>query len=179
MTHTPPSPAKQMVYLYPRFYNCSVPAAFLADLPQLAHLCEGAKPPLASDKKVEQLFSVRGDKFVSFVKSERFVDGKVFYVFSWFIFYILPIYLLLLCRTKKKEVAQPLLALKHLLLENSKLQLWTFHTTQKHLSILSCFQVFWHRYSLSGADTLSSQNCEVLEHTPPQTYKPSPNQYDQ
>lgn len=93
-----------MVYLYPRFYNCSVPAAFLADLPQLAHLCEGAKPPLASDKKVEQLFSVRGDKFVSFVKSERFVDGKVFYVFSWFIFYILPIYLLLLCRTKKKKL---------------------------------------------------------------------------
>ncbi len=67
-----------MVFLYPRFYNCSVPAAFAADLPQLAQLCEGIKPPLASDKRVDQLFSVQGDKFVSFVKSERFVDGKIF-----------------------------------------------------------------------------------------------------
>ncbi|XP_042368042.1 deoxyribonuclease-2-beta [Plectropomus leopardus] len=66
--------AKQMVYLYPRFYNCSVPAAFLADLPQLVQLCEGSKLPLASDKSVEQLFSIRGDKIVSFVKSESFVD---------------------------------------------------------------------------------------------------------
>ncbi|XP_047442300.1 deoxyribonuclease-2-beta [Mugil cephalus] len=66
--------AQQLVYLYPRFYNCSVPAAFLADLPQLAQLCEGSKPQLASNKRVEQLFSVRGEKFVSFVKSEHFVD---------------------------------------------------------------------------------------------------------
>ncbi|KAM6938360.1 deoxyribonuclease-2-beta-like isoform 1-T1 [Lycodopsis pacificus] len=66
--------AKQMVYLYPRFYNCSVPAAFMADLPQLAVLCKGSKPPLPSDKRVDQLFSLQGDKFVSFVKSERFVD---------------------------------------------------------------------------------------------------------
>ncbi|KAL7396339.1 hypothetical protein ABVT39_004511 [Epinephelus coioides] len=66
--------AKQMAYLYPRVYNCSVPVAFLADLPQLAQLCEGSKPPLASDKRVEQLFSVEGEKFASFVKSERFVD---------------------------------------------------------------------------------------------------------
>ncbi|XP_051231941.1 deoxyribonuclease-2-beta isoform X2 [Dicentrarchus labrax] len=67
--------AKQMAYIYPRFYNCSVPAAFLVDLPQLAQLCEGTKPTLASDKRVEQLFSTQGDKFVSFVKSEHFVDG--------------------------------------------------------------------------------------------------------
>lgn len=79
-----------MVYLYPRFYNCSVPAAFLADLPQLAQLCEGSKPPLASDKRVEQLFSMQGEKFVSFVKSERYVDGKIFlaycgsFIFSFF-----------------------------------------------------------------------------------------------
>lgn len=66
--------AKQLAYLYPRFYNCSVPVAFLADLPQLAQLCEGSKPQLTSNKRVEQLFSVRGEKFVSFVKSEHFVD---------------------------------------------------------------------------------------------------------
>ncbi|XP_026179268.1 deoxyribonuclease-2-beta [Mastacembelus armatus] len=65
---------KQMVYIYPRFYNCSVPAAFLVDLPQLAQLCAGSKPALTKDKSVEQLFSVQGDRFVSFVKSEHFVD---------------------------------------------------------------------------------------------------------
>ncbi|XP_041862339.1 deoxyribonuclease-2-beta isoform X2 [Melanotaenia boesemani] len=66
--------AQQLVYLYPRFYNCSVPPAFLADLPQLAQLCEGSKPPLSSNKREEQLFSMRGDKFISFVKSEQLVD---------------------------------------------------------------------------------------------------------
>lgn len=80
---SPPSPAKQMAYLYPRFYNCSVPAAFSADLPQLAQLCEGTKPTLASDKSAQQLFTIRGDKFLSFVKSESFVDGKIFLTYSW------------------------------------------------------------------------------------------------
>lgn len=70
------SPAKQMAYLYPRFYNCSVPAPFLGDLPQLAQLCNGAKPPLASDKGVEHISSVRGEKFISFAKSSEYVDGK-------------------------------------------------------------------------------------------------------
>ncbi|CAG5864414.1 unnamed protein product [Menidia menidia] len=64
----------QLAYLYPRFYNCSVPSAFMADLPQLAQMCEGSKPTLASNRKVEQLFSLQGEKFVSFVKSEHFVD---------------------------------------------------------------------------------------------------------
>ncbi|CAN9500367.1 unnamed protein product [Ophioblennius macclurei] len=66
--------AKQLAYLYPRFYNCSVPDAFSADLPQLVQLCEGSKPQLTSNKRVEQLFSAQGEKFVSFVKSEHFVD---------------------------------------------------------------------------------------------------------
>ncbi|KAK2835452.1 hypothetical protein Q5P01_015936 [Channa striata] len=66
--------AKQLVYIYPRFYNCSVPAPFLVDLPQLAQLCEGSKPQLTADRKAEELFSIQGDKFVSFVKSEHFVD---------------------------------------------------------------------------------------------------------
>ncbi|XP_029939850.1 deoxyribonuclease-2-beta [Salarias fasciatus] len=66
--------AKQLVYLYPRFYNCSVPLAFLADLPQLAQLCKGSKPQLTSNKQVEQLFSIQGEKFISFAKSEHFVD---------------------------------------------------------------------------------------------------------
>ncbi|XP_005923471.1 deoxyribonuclease-2-beta [Haplochromis burtoni] len=66
--------AKQLVYLYPRFYNCSVPAAFSADLPQLAQLCADSKPQLSSNKRMEQLFSAGGEKFVSFAKSENFVD---------------------------------------------------------------------------------------------------------
>ncbi|XP_020504286.1 deoxyribonuclease-2-beta [Labrus bergylta] len=66
--------AQQMAYIFPRFYNCSVPATFMADLPQLVQLCKGSKPPLSSDKREEQLFSIRGEKFVSFVKSEQFVD---------------------------------------------------------------------------------------------------------
>ncbi|XP_029356783.1 deoxyribonuclease-2-beta isoform X3 [Echeneis naucrates] len=66
--------AKQMVYLYPRFYNCSVPVAFSAALPQLAQLCAGSRPPLASDRGVELLFSAKEDTFVSFVKSAHFVD---------------------------------------------------------------------------------------------------------
>lgn len=70
------SPAKQMAYLYPRFYNCSVPAPFLGDLPQLAQLCNGTKPPLASNKGVEHISSVRGEKFVIFAKSSEYVDGK-------------------------------------------------------------------------------------------------------
>lgn len=80
--------AKQMVYLYPRFYNCSVPAAFSTDLPQLAQLCAGTKPLLSSDKGEEQLSSVQGEKFVSFAKSEQFVDGKEpFMHYSLLIFY--------------------------------------------------------------------------------------------
>lgn len=71
--------AKQLAYLYPRFYNCSVPAAFSADLPQLSQLCEGTKAPLTSEKRAEPLRSARGEKFVSFAKSEQFVDGKQFY----------------------------------------------------------------------------------------------------
>lgn len=74
------SVAKQLAYLYPRFYNCSIPATFSADLPQLSRLCEGTKAPLTSEKWAEPLLSVRGEKFVSFAKSERFVDGKMLVV---------------------------------------------------------------------------------------------------
>ncbi|XP_074524724.1 deoxyribonuclease-2-beta [Halichoeres trimaculatus] len=66
--------AQQLAYIYPRFYNCSVPAAFVSDLLQLEQLCEGTKPPVFSDKRVQHLSSIQGEKFVSFVKSEHFVD---------------------------------------------------------------------------------------------------------
>lgn len=73
------SVAKQLAYLYPRFYNCSVPDAFSADLPQLSQLCEGTKAPLTSEKSAAPLLSARGEKFVSFAKSEQFVEGKQFH----------------------------------------------------------------------------------------------------
>lgn len=72
-----------MAYLYPRFYNCSVPAAFSANLPQLAQLCAGTKPLLFSDKGEELLSSIQGEKFFSFAKSEHFVDGKELFVSCW------------------------------------------------------------------------------------------------
>uniref|UniRef100_A0A3Q2STM9 deoxyribonuclease II n=1 Tax=Fundulus heteroclitus TaxID=8078 RepID=A0A3Q2STM9_FUNHE len=66
--------AQQLAYVYPRFYNCSVPTVFSADLPQLLQLCKGSKLPLTSNRGVKPLFSVGGEKFLSFVKSELFVD---------------------------------------------------------------------------------------------------------
>ncbi|XP_022070949.2 deoxyribonuclease-2-beta [Acanthochromis polyacanthus] len=66
--------AQQLAFVYPRFYNCSVPPAFVSDLPELVQLCGGIKPPLDKDKSVKFLFSTRWTKFISFVKSERFVD---------------------------------------------------------------------------------------------------------
>ncbi|XP_008327064.1 deoxyribonuclease-2-beta [Cynoglossus semilaevis] len=65
---------EQLSFLYPRIYNCSVPAAFSTDLPQLVQLCKGIKPSLTSDRNMQQLVSVGGEKFVHFVKSERYVD---------------------------------------------------------------------------------------------------------
>lgn len=67
--------ARQLVYLNPRVYNCSVPSSFLDDLADLAQLCKDPKPPLPpSSKNTESLLSAKGEKFISFVKTEQFVD---------------------------------------------------------------------------------------------------------
>ncbi|XP_077439633.1 deoxyribonuclease-2-beta isoform X2 [Vanacampus margaritifer] len=65
---------QHLVYLFPRFYNCSVPYAFATNLPQLAQLCAGQRPEALSDKRMDQLFSLQGEMFLTFAKSERFVD---------------------------------------------------------------------------------------------------------
>lgn len=65
---------KQLVYINPRFYNCSVPAAFLKDFTVLARLCEDTKLPIASNRNMEKLFSASGEVFLSFVKSSAYVD---------------------------------------------------------------------------------------------------------
>ncbi|KAM9797426.1 deoxyribonuclease-2-beta [Syngnathus typhle] len=65
---------QHLVYLFPRFYNCSVPPAFASKLPQLAQLCAGQRPEAPSDKRMDQLLSLQGEKFFTFAKSDHFVD---------------------------------------------------------------------------------------------------------
>uniref|UniRef100_A0A8C6TZG0 deoxyribonuclease II n=1 Tax=Neogobius melanostomus TaxID=47308 RepID=A0A8C6TZG0_9GOBI len=65
---------KQLAYTKPRFFNCSVPSAFLPDFTQLSQLCEDIELPIDTDRRVEQLVSAKGEKFVSFAKSSLFVD---------------------------------------------------------------------------------------------------------
>lgn len=65
---------KQLVYMNPWLFNCSVPPTFLPDFAQLSQLCEGIKQPIDTDRRIEQLVSAKGEKFVSFAKSSLFVD---------------------------------------------------------------------------------------------------------
>ncbi|XP_057696989.1 deoxyribonuclease-2-beta isoform X1 [Corythoichthys intestinalis] len=65
---------QHLVYLFPRFYNCSVPSPFATKLPQLAQLCAGERPEAPLDKGRDQLFSLKGEMLFTFAKSERFVD---------------------------------------------------------------------------------------------------------
>lgn len=194
--YSPPSPAKQMVYLYPRFYNCSVPVAFSADLPQLAQLCEGSKPAPASDKRVEQLLTIHGDKFVSFVKSERFVDGKIFFMHCRSFVFSLCRHLVALLVLLKIYMIEILWKTKaHFLLfygrrwndtthvvtifwniysytkQCNQNWIWKLCTTsQKHLFpvVLAHFKCHSHSDQIY---TLSSSNSEVYEHIRPKAFK--------
>ncbi|XP_033821744.1 deoxyribonuclease-2-beta-like [Periophthalmus magnuspinnatus] len=65
---------KQLLYIKPRFFNCSVPSAFSPDFGLLEELCEDTKLPLDTDRRIEQLVSAKGEKFVSYAKSKQFVD---------------------------------------------------------------------------------------------------------
>lgn len=89
--------AQHLVYLFPRFYNCSVPSTFATKLPQLAQLCAGHRPEAPSDKKMDQLVSLQGEMFFTFAKSERFVDGKLILLVSF-------MYILFLLHTKNREL---------------------------------------------------------------------------
>lgn len=147
------SPAKQMPYLYPRFYNCSVPAPFLGDLPQLAQLCNGTKPPLASDKGVEHISSMRGEKFISFAKSSKYVDGKTWVKRKQTNFVRTPWTLTALIGTE-------------ILASQSDIK-----TAVTQLSCLGGFlkELYYsfvcNSHSLSGTDSLSSQAGEGYRHT--------------
>lgn len=65
---------KQLIYMNPWFFNCSVPSAFLPDFKQLSQLCEGNKLSIDTDRRIQNLVSAKGEKFVSFAKSSLFVD---------------------------------------------------------------------------------------------------------
>ncbi|XP_072295382.1 deoxyribonuclease-2-beta [Eucyclogobius newberryi] len=65
---------KQLHYIHPRFFNCSIPSTFSPDFAPLSELCDGVQVPMDTDRRVQQLVSARGETFVSFVKSAQFVD---------------------------------------------------------------------------------------------------------
>ncbi|KAM9832388.1 deoxyribonuclease-2-beta [Neosynchiropus ocellatus] len=65
---------QQMTFLYPHFYNCSVPPAFSSRFPQLVEMCGGGRPLRSGDRRVWPLVSAGGQMFFSFVKSAKFVD---------------------------------------------------------------------------------------------------------
>lgn len=65
---------KQLTFMYPRVFNCSVPSAFLPDFALLSQICEDVKLPIDTDRRIEEIFSAKGEKFVNFAKSSLFVD---------------------------------------------------------------------------------------------------------
>lgn len=66
--------AQQLVYMNPRVYNCSVPEAFGRDLSALVQFCRGSEPPLTSERRMVTLLSAKGETFVSFAKSQLYID---------------------------------------------------------------------------------------------------------
>lgn len=66
------SKAEQLAHLYPRIYNCSVPATFSADLP---HPRQCRWPQRNGRSRSSRPGG--GETFVSFVKSKHFVDGII------------------------------------------------------------------------------------------------------
>ncbi|CAL1593566.1 unnamed protein product [Knipowitschia caucasica] len=64
----------QLLYMSPRFFNCSVPQTFSPEFSLLSKLCDNMKVPFDTDRSVEELVSANGEQFTSFVKSACFVD---------------------------------------------------------------------------------------------------------
>ncbi|KAK7889445.1 hypothetical protein WMY93_025005 [Mugilogobius chulae] len=65
---------KQLLYIRPRFFNCSIPSSFSSDFALLSKLCDGVKLPLDTDRRIQDLVSAGGEKFVNYVKSRQYVD---------------------------------------------------------------------------------------------------------
>ncbi|XP_067086107.1 deoxyribonuclease-2-beta [Osmerus mordax] len=62
---------QQLVYMNPRVYNCSMPEIFKKEM---AQFCNGLKPPLVSERRMVALLSAKGEKFISFAKSQLYID---------------------------------------------------------------------------------------------------------
>nr|XP_006014337.2 PREDICTED: deoxyribonuclease-2-beta-like [Latimeria chalumnae] len=64
----------QLLYYNSNVYSCSFPDAFLPELSDLHVLCKGSQQHLTSNRRLTKLESAQGEKFVSFAKSQYFVD---------------------------------------------------------------------------------------------------------
>ena len=68
--------AHQLVYINPHVYNCSVPAPYYTEMADMAQICAGKTLIVKPRRKLEKLESVQGEIFLSFAKSQSYVDGK-------------------------------------------------------------------------------------------------------
>ncbi|KAI5614691.1 deoxyribonuclease-2-beta isoform X1, partial [Silurus asotus] len=66
--------SQQLSYIKPYTYNCSVPSAYYADMKEMAWICAGKTVSVVPRRKLEKLMSVKGETFLSFSKSHRYVD---------------------------------------------------------------------------------------------------------
>ncbi|KAF7703500.1 deoxyribonuclease-2-beta [Silurus meridionalis] len=66
--------SQQLSYIKPYTYNCSVPSAYYADMKEMAWICAGKTVSVVPRRKLEKLMSVKGETFLSFAKSHRYVD---------------------------------------------------------------------------------------------------------
>ncbi|XP_051529236.1 deoxyribonuclease-2-beta [Myxocyprinus asiaticus] len=69
-----PQISRQLAYIDPRVYNCSVPLAFRKDIAVMAQICDGKSPAIRTMRNLEKLFSAQGQTFFSFAKSHSYVD---------------------------------------------------------------------------------------------------------
>ncbi|TRY82604.1 hypothetical protein DNTS_032559, partial [Danionella cerebrum] len=66
--------SQQLAYLNPRVYNCSVPKQFHQDIAVVAQICDGEPPGIKNRRSLQKLESVRGQTFISFAKSHKYVE---------------------------------------------------------------------------------------------------------
>lgn len=73
--------AQQLAYINPHTYNCSLPSAYYTDMAEMAQICAGKPVTVVPRRRLEKLVSVKGETFLSFAKSHKYVDGKMMLVF--------------------------------------------------------------------------------------------------
>ncbi|KAK2869212.1 hypothetical protein Q7C36_001083 [Tachysurus vachellii] len=66
--------SQQLAYINPNTYNCSIPSAYYTEMPEMARICAGKTVSVVPRRRLETLMSVKGETFLSFAKSHRYVD---------------------------------------------------------------------------------------------------------